>query len=124
MVKEGIYNKFVKRFKDKVENLKYGDPLKESPEIATLASADLASDLRKQVEASIKKRAKVLIGNKIDKTYFSPTILTEATEDMDVFKEETFGPVAPIIKAKNLDHAITLVSNSPFGLGTMLLQKT
>ena len=123
IVTAGIYDKFVKRFKDKVENLKYGDPLKESTEIATLARTDLAKDLEKQVEDSIKKGAKVLIGNKTDKTYYAPTILTDVTEDMAVFKEETFGPVAPIIKAKDLDHAIQLASNSRFGLGTMLFTK-
>ena len=123
IVTAGIYDKFVKRFKDKVENLKYGDPLKESTEIATLARTDLAKDLEKQVEDSIKKGAKVLIGNKTDKTYYAPTILTDVTEDMAVFKEETFGPVAPIIKVKDLDHAIQLASNSRFGLGTMLFTK-
>ena len=123
IVTAGIYDKFVKQFKDKVENLKYGDPLKESTEIATLARTDLAKDLEKQVEDSIKKGAKVLIGNKTDKTYYAPTILTDVTEDMAVFKEETFGPVAPIIKAKDLDHAIQLASNSRFGLGTMLFTK-
>jgi succinate-semialdehyde dehydrogenase/glutarate-semialdehyde dehydrogenase len=123
IVTEGIYNTFVKRFKDKVESLKFGDPLNESTEIATLARTDLANDLNKQVQSSIKKGAKVLIGNKIDKTYFAPTILTEVTEEMSVFKEETFGPVAPITKAKDLDHAIALATNSRFGLGTMIFTK-
>ena len=123
IVTEGIYDNFIKRFKAKVELIKYDDPIKESSEIGTLAREDLAEDVQKQIEASIKKGAKVLLGNKRDKAYFSPTILTEVTEDMEVFKEETFGPVAPIIKAKNIDHAIELAANSRFGLGTMLFTK-
>ncbi len=123
IVTEGIYETFLKRFKAKVENLKYDDPLKESTDIATQAREDLAEDLQKQINASIKMGAKVLIGNKKDKAYFAPTILTDVTEEMAVFKEETFGPVAPIIKAKNLDHAISIAANSKFGLGTMVFTK-
>ena len=120
IVTEGIYNDFVKRFKSKVENLKYDNPLNEGTQIATLAREDLAQTLQKQVEASIKKGAKVITGNKRDKAYFAPTILTNISQDMEVFYEETFGPVAPIIKVKNLDEALELTSNTKFGLGSML----
>jgi len=123
IVTEGIYDEFLKKFKTKVEKLNYDDPLKESTEIGTQARQDLSQNLSNQIEASIKKGANVLIGNKMDNAYFAPTILTEVTEDMEVFKEETFGPVAPIIKAKNLNHAIDLAANSRFGLGTMLFTK-
>ena len=123
IVTEGIYEDFVKRFKSKVEKLKYDDPLNEETQIATLAREDLAETLQNQVDASIKKGAKVLIGNKRDKAYFEPTILTNISQDMEVFYEETFGPVAPIIKVKNLDEALELTSNTKFGLGSMLFTK-
>lgn len=123
IVTKGIYNEFIKQFKEKVEALNYTDPIKEDAEISVLAREDLAKDIQEQVDASVKKGAKVLVGNKRDNAYFSPTILIEVTSDMKVFTEETFGPVAPIIKADSMDHAIELASNSRFGLGTMLFTK-
>lgn len=123
IVTEGIYDSFLKQFKSKVEALHFDNPLEEDTTTSTLARPDLAEDLQKQVDASIKKGAKVLLGNKRKEAYFSPTILTDITEGMAVFREETFGPVAPIIKAKNSDHAFALAANSRFGLGTMLFTK-
>ncbi|WP_313791445.1 aldehyde dehydrogenase family protein [Lacinutrix neustonica] len=123
IVTEGIYDTFLKQFKSKVEALHFDNPLNETTTTSTLARPDLAEDLQKQVDASIKKGAKVLIGNQRKEAFFEPTILTEVTEHMAVFKEETFGPVAPVIKAKNADHAFALATNSRFGLGTMVFTK-
>ncbi len=120
IVTENIYNTFLEQFTTRVKALKYGDPLHEETEIATLAREDLAIDLQKQVEDAISKGAKVIAGNKRDKAYFAPTILTALNKNMAVFKEETFGPVAPIFKVKDLEEALALATDSRFGLGTML----
>jgi succinate-semialdehyde dehydrogenase/glutarate-semialdehyde dehydrogenase len=120
IVTKGIYDEFLGKFTKKVKDLKFGNPLEKRTEIATMAREDLTSDLEKQVNDAIKKGAKVIIGNKRDKAYFAPTILTKVTKDMAVFKEETFGPVAPIFKVENLEEALKLATNSKFGLGTML----
>ncbi|AXP79344.1 Succinate-semialdehyde dehydrogenase [Mariniflexile rhizosphaerae] len=120
IVTKGIYDEFLEKFTKKVKDLKLGNPLEKDTEIATLAREDLALKLEKQVNDAITKGAKLIMGNKRYKAYFTPTILTEVTEDMDVFKEETFGPVAPILKVDNLEEALKLTTNSKFGLGTML----
>lgn len=120
IVTENIYDAFVDKFTAKVKTLKYSNPLNEETEIATLAREDLATDIQKQVDDAIQKGAKVVLGNQRDKAYFAPTILTEVTKDMAVFTEETFGPVAPIFKVKNIEEALELATNSKFGLGTML----
>ncbi|QRM89780.1 aldehyde dehydrogenase family protein [Lacinutrix sp. WUR7] len=120
IVTENIYDAFLEQFTAKVKAIKYGDPLNEETEIATLAREDLAEDLQKQVADAISKGAKVITGNKRNKAYFEPTILTNVSKNMDVFKEETFGPVAPIFKVKDLEEAIALATDSRFGLGTML----
>ncbi|WP_370000116.1 NAD-dependent succinate-semialdehyde dehydrogenase [Winogradskyella sp.] len=120
LVEEEIYDEFLKLFTEKVKALKYSNPLDEDTNMSCLAREDLAETLEKQVSKSITMGAKVHYGNSRDKAYFQPTILTDVTEDMPVFKEETFGPVAPVLKIKDLDHAIKLASNSRFGLGTML----
>jgi len=120
IVTKGIYDEFLEKFTRKVMDLKLGNPLEKDTEIATLAREDLALKLEKQVNDAITKGAKLIMGNKRYKAYFAPTILTEVTEDMAVFKEETFGPVAPIFKVDNLEEALKLTTNSKFGLGTML----
>lgn len=123
IVTEGIHDTFIKRFKAIIENLRYSNPLDENTTISTLAREDLAEDLQKQVDDAISKGAQVVVGNSRNKSYFEATLLTNATPEMDVFKEETFGPVAPVFKVKNLDEALKLAGNSKFGLGTMVFTK-
>ncbi|SEA05235.1 NAD-dependent succinate-semialdehyde dehydrogenase [Bizionia paragorgiae] len=123
IVTEGIHDTFIKRFKAIIENLRYSNPLDENTTISTLAREDLAEDLQKQVDDAISKGAQVVVGNSRNKLYFEATLLANATPEMDVFKEETFGPVAPVFKVKNLDEALKLAGNSKFGLGTMVFTK-
>ncbi len=118
-----IYNEFLERFTNRVKDLGVGDPMHKGTFIGVMARQDLANDLKEQVDKSIEKGAKVILGNENNKAFFAPTILVDVTPDMPVFKEETFGPVAAIIKADNSDHAIELATNSRFGLGTMLFTK-
>ncbi|SFZ92364.1 succinate-semialdehyde dehydrogenase / glutarate-semialdehyde dehydrogenase [Flaviramulus basaltis] len=120
IVTKGIYDEFVEKFTKKVKDLKFGNPIEQDTKIGPLARIELAENLEKQVNDALLKGAKVIIGNKRNKAYYSPTILTEVTEDMTVFTEETFGPVAPILKVDNLEEAIKMATNSKFGLGTML----
>lgn len=120
IVVESIYEDFIENFKTTIENLEQGDPMKEKTEFSVLARPDLADDLKEQVDKSVEKGAKVLIGNSVKDAYFAPTILTEVKPGMPVFDEETFGPVAAIIKAKDKDEAFKLASNSRFGLGSMI----
>lgn len=120
IIVEEIYDEFLDRFKAKVENLKYGNPLKEDTTISCLARKDLAKILKDQIKASIDLGAEVLTGNKSNGAYYQPTILTNVSSKMPVFKEETFGPVAAIIKAKSEEDAYEIASNSKYGLGTMV----
>lgn len=123
IVTEGIYDNFMKRFKKSTKALKFDDPLKASTTIGTLARKDLADILKKQVDKSIAKGAKLVMGNTTDKAYFEPTILENVRPGMPVFDDETFGPVAAIIKAKNMEEAFELASSTTFGLGTMVFTK-
>ncbi|WP_282032305.1 NAD-dependent succinate-semialdehyde dehydrogenase [Winogradskyella eximia] len=120
IVVESIYDEFIKKFTSKVETLKYGNPKDTDTTISCLAREDLADILEEQVKASIDLGAKVLFGNKREGAYYQPTILTHVTAKMPVFKEETFGPVAAIIKVKSEDEAYETAMNSKFGLGTMV----
>ena len=120
IVSEKIYDQFLSRFKEEVSKLNSGNPEDSDTFIGVMAREDLAEELEQQVNKSIDLGAKIILGNKRNKAYYEPTIITDVTEDMPVFKEETFGPVAAVIKAKDNEDAIKLAANSRFGLGTMI----
>ncbi len=123
IVHESVYEEFVGKFTEKVSQLKAGDPIEEGTKIGTLARKDLADTLKKQVDESVQMGAHIKIGGHQKNAFFEPTVLTNITRDMPVFKEETFGPVAPIMKFKNIDEAFELANDSQFGLGVSVFTK-
>ncbi|UNY98028.1 NAD-dependent succinate-semialdehyde dehydrogenase [Zhouia spongiae] len=114
---------FLDKYLEKVKSLRSGDPLEEDTYIGTLAREDLAVELEKQVNDSVRQGAKVLIGGNRSGAYYQPTVLTRVTEDMPVFKEETFGPVAAVVIFENLEEAIRISNNSDFGLGVSIFSE-
>jgi len=83
----------------------------------------LAVELETQVNKSIKAGAILKIGGNRKGAYYEPTILTEVTKDMTVFKEETFGPVLGVTTFKGIEEAIELSNHSDFGLGVSVFSK-
>ncbi|MGC1471175.1 MAG: NAD-dependent succinate-semialdehyde dehydrogenase [Psychroserpens sp.] len=124
IVVEAIYDQFLERFTKQVRELKSGDPMHDDTEIGVLARQDLAEILEDQIKQSVDKGASVHFGNHRSNAYFEPTILTNVKPGMPVFDEETFGPVAAIIKVKNEDEAYQMTSKSKFGLGAMIFTKS
>lgn len=117
LIQEGIYDEFLAKFKQKVADLVVGDPFDPKTQIGPLARVDLAEELEKQVQDSIKLGAQVELGGVRKEAYYWPTILTNITDEMPVFKEETFGPVAVIRKIKDFEEAVKLSNQTTFGLG-------
>ncbi len=123
IVVDSVAEAFEQKFAASTARLKVGDPLEYDTRIGPLARRDLRETLDQQVQQSIQQGARVLIGGKAreGKGYFyEPTILTNVTPEMPVFKDETFGPVAAVIRARDVEHAIELANDSKFGLGSNL----
>jgi succinate-semialdehyde dehydrogenase len=121
-----IAEEFTKRFVDAVASLHLGDPSKENTYIGPMARFDLRDELDAQVQASVAAGAKVLLGgSKIsgEGNYYSATVLGDVTPGMTVFDQETFGPVASLIVARDVEHAIELSNDSEFGLSGALWTK-
>jgi succinate-semialdehyde dehydrogenase/glutarate-semialdehyde dehydrogenase len=112
-----IYEEFVKRFLEAVGKLKSGDPMDEVTQVGPLARKDLADQLQKQVQESIKKGAELLLGGNQKDCYHEPTVLGNVKPGMPAFDEETFGPLAAMIRAKDIDEAFALSQQSRLGLG-------
>lgn len=120
LVQEGIYDRFLEKFKQKTEALKMGDPFDSLTDIGPLARVDLAEDLEKQVNKSVEMGAKLILGGKRDEAFYQPSILVDAKPGMPVFNEETFGPLAVIIKFKDFEEAVELSNSTSFGLGVSI----
>lgn len=119
-IQENIAAEFIAQFKVAIQNLEKGNPLAIETQIGSLARPDLAEELEVQVQKSIQMGAKLIIGGNRKEAFYEPTLLTEVTTEMPVFKEETFGPVAAITIFKTIDEAIELSNQSEFGLGVSI----
>ncbi len=120
LVDESIASDFTAKLLHQVRELKSGDPMDEDTYIGTMAREDLAEELKKQVDDSVKVGAKLALGGKRQNAYFEPTVLTNVTKDMAVFNEETFGPVLSVTTFETIEEAIELSNTSLFGLGVSI----
>ena len=120
---EAIADKFLDLFKTELSSRKMGDPLDRHTQVGPQARVDLRDELHKQVEESIKRGARRLLGGEIPSgngAFYPPTLLAGVDKGMPAFDEETFGPVAAVIRAKDEGDAIRLANDSTFGLGASL----
>jgi len=123
IIQDSVYEEFVSKFTEAVRQLKVGDPILDDIQVGPLARIDLADELQRQVKESIKLGAELLLGGHQNKCFHEPTVLGEVTRDMPAFKEETFGPLAAMIKVKTVEEAFELSEESQFGLGVSLFTK-
>ena len=123
IVAEQVYEEFVSRLVSGVGELVMGDPLERTTQIGPLARADLRDALERQVQESVRLGAQVLVGGKrpaIRGYYYLPTVLGGVTPDMPAYREETFGPVAAVIRVRSADEAIAVANDTTFGLSSNL----
>ncbi len=120
IVVESVAQEFERKFVEAAAKLRVGDPLDSQTQVGPMARSDLRDTLQQQVRDSIAMGAQVLLGGKPRDGkgyYYEPTIITNVTPEMPIFREETFGPVAAVIRARDTEHAIELANDSDFGLG-------
>lgn len=123
IVNEAVADEFETKLVEHFRKLKVGDPLEESSQVGPLARVDLLHELHQQVEKSLAQGAVLAAGGRrIGEVgaYYEPTILTGVTEDMAVFREETFGPVVAVIRVANDEEAERLANLSHYGLGASI----
>jgi succinate-semialdehyde dehydrogenase/glutarate-semialdehyde dehydrogenase len=120
IVAEAIADKFERVFAEKMAGLKVGDPFDEKTELGPLSTADGLEDLDRDVKKTVEAGAKVLTGGKrLDRpgNFYAPTVLTNIPDGSPAHKEELFGPVASVFRAKDVNDAIRIANDSRFGLG-------
>ena len=116
LVHEDVYDEFLEKFTAKVEKLKIGNPMNEDTEMGPLCNEATLARVKQHIADAQAKGAKVQKIGPEDGLYHPATILTEVTTDMQIMQEETFGPVAPIMKIKSAEQAIEIANSTGLGL--------
>ncbi len=125
IIQESIAEEFTNLFAKKMSELVIGDPLDEKTQVGPLVNEKAVKEMEAFVQDAISKGAKVLVGGKKRSPgfYFEPTILTNITKDMDVYRKEVFGPIAPIIVVQDEKEAIAVANDTEFGLNASIWSK-
>ncbi|MEU4084472.1 NADP-dependent succinic semialdehyde dehydrogenase [Streptomyces aureus] len=123
IVHADVFDAFAERFTAGMRALKVGDPLEEETEIGPLSTEQGRADLEELVDDAVENGATVLCGGERPDGfgagwYYTPTVLTDITPDMRIHLEETFGPVATLYRVEDLDEAVALANDTPFGLSS------
>jgi succinate-semialdehyde dehydrogenase/glutarate-semialdehyde dehydrogenase len=121
IIHRDIYDAFTERFVAAMSQLAVGDPLREQTELGPLATADVRDGLDEQVQRSLAAGARLLLGGRRSDGpgfFYAATVLADVPLESPAAREELFGPVAPLFRAHDLDHAIALCNASPYGLGS------
>ena len=119
LVQEGIYDEFAEKLAAAVSQLKMGDGAEEGVTVGPLITEQAANDVMSFVDDALSKGATAVAGgnrSELGANFVEPTILTNVSNDMRVFREEIFGPIAPLFKFKTEDEAIAMANDTEFGL--------
>jgi acyl-CoA reductase-like NAD-dependent aldehyde dehydrogenase len=120
-VLDDVYDDYLSAFVDYTKSLVIGDPMRADTDIGPMVSAGQRAKVADQVEAAVAAGAEVVVGSDSGGQerghFFAPAVVTGAPAETDLLREETFGPVAPLVRVSNLDEAIELANSTPYGLG-------
>ncbi len=120
IVAEKIAGEFERKFVQRMQELRVGDPFDPNTQLGPLVNADAVTTLDADVKKTVAAGARVLTGgHPLERRgyYYAPTVLVDIPKDSPAYKEEFFGPVASIFRVKDVDHAIQIANDTRFGLG-------
>lgn len=125
-VMESVADRFIDRFVEHTKSLRIGNPLGPDVDLGPMINANQRKKVREKLERACEMGAKVLTGGRVPPNmekgfYFEPTVLVNVDHSMPLMREETFGPIAPIMVVKDIDEAIRLANDSDYGLGANIL---
>ena len=119
LIQDGIYDKFMDLFRAKIASLTVGNGLDEGIEIGPLINEAAIAKVDRLVDSATSAGAKAVIGgapHALGKLFYQPTLLEQVKADMAITHEEIFGPVAPVLRFKTEQEAVSLANDTPFGL--------
>jgi putative phosphonoacetaldehyde dehydrogenase len=120
LVQESVADRFVELLVEKTRAVKYGDPFDPAMDMGTVIDERAARRFEAVVNEAVAAGARLLIGNVRRGALYSPTVLDRVTPNMTVVRQETFGPVSPVIRFKTVDEAISIANGTEYGLSSSL----
>ncbi|MGD8325027.1 MAG: aldehyde dehydrogenase family protein, partial [Gammaproteobacteria bacterium] len=123
IVQRAVAEEFIDKFVANTKKLQVGDPRELGNCIGPIINDKQLGKIREQVDEAVAKGAKVLCGGGNNGRFFEPTVLGDVTRDMKVFREETFGPVAPLIVVDTEEEAIEVANDSDYGLSAGIMTR-
>lgn len=123
LVHHSILEEFTKRLAKEVQKFKQGDLMHPDTRIGFMARKDLAIELETLLNESVAMGARIVCGGTRDTNWFEPTVVVDVTDQMPLFTQETFGPIAVVVGFDTLEEAVALSNDSRFGLGVSIFGK-
>ena len=118
-VQEGVYDTFIARLAEKARGIKVGNGFEPGINQGPMIDANAIAKVESHIADALAKGARVVVcGERIDERFFTPTVLADVSSDMLCTREETFGPLAPVMKFKTEAEAIALANDTEFGLAS------
>jgi putative phosphonoacetaldehyde dehydrogenase len=118
LVHEAVAQRFVDLLVDKTRAWKYGDPFDRTMDMGTVIDEAAAKLFEARVNEAVGQGAKLLAGNRREGALYSPTVIDAVTPGMTVVRQETFGPVSPVIRFGNIEEAIAIANGTAYGLSS------
>ncbi|TET38182.1 MAG: aldehyde dehydrogenase family protein [Anaerolineales bacterium] len=123
LVESTVYDQFADLLTEKTKALKVGDQMEEDTDVGPLTSEDAAKQVEALIEDAVKAGATLRVGGGRKVAFIEPTVLTDVPLDVELFCEETFGPVAPLVAFETIDEAIGVANDTPYGLQAAVFTK-
>jgi putative phosphonoacetaldehyde dehydrogenase len=120
LVHQAVAGQFIEQLVEKTRAWKHGDPMDEASDMGTVIDEDAALLFESRVAQAVRLGATLLVGNQRNGALYSPTVLDGVRPDMTLVKEETFGPVSPIIRFADIDEAIAIANGTAYGLSSSI----
>lgn len=118
IVVDELYQPFLEKFTAAMTGSKVGDPFADDTVVGPLSSLAAAERLAEQVDKAVQQGAQLVVGGTRDGAFYAPTVLTGVTSDMDVYREELFGPAGVVYKVADEDEAVKIANDTGYGLGS------
>jgi acyl-CoA reductase-like NAD-dependent aldehyde dehydrogenase len=123
IIEKKIANEFTEKLKKRAESLPMGDPTNPATAIGPLINRRALEKVHSHVEEAVAAGAHLVTGGQYDNLVYHPTVITDVKPDMRLFKEQTFGPVAPILVVDDAEEALAVANNSSYGLSAGIITR-
>ena len=121
IVEDALYERFAMAFTEKAKGIRVGDPRDPATVVGPLIRPQQCQFIRGQIDDAVAKGARLLAGGTYEGAFFKPTVLADVTPQMNIYDEESFGPVTSLIRARDAGHALQIANDTAYGLSSAIV---